>query len=69
MIHLYKFKNWDKLHIKLKEVKLSMKHLSNELLVASYYKAHELKLNKEFIRLIEIEIRRRSLTHEIYRKS
>ncbi|RCW65293.1 sporulation histidine kinase inhibitor Sda [Saliterribacillus persicus] len=46
-----------------------MKHLSNELLVASYYKAHELKLNKEFIRLIEIEIRRRSLTHEIYRKS
>lgn len=42
-----------------------MEHLSDELLIESYYKAYELDLSPEFIRLIEKEIERRSLTHEI----
>jgi developmental checkpoint coupling sporulation initiation to replication initiation len=48
----------------LKEV-FSMKHLSDELLIESYYKAKELKLSPEFIELIEREIHRRSLEHKI----
>lgn len=42
-----------------------MKTLSDELLIQSYYKARELKLNNEFILLIEKEIHRRSLTNKI----
>ncbi|MDL4841467.1 sporulation histidine kinase inhibitor Sda [Aquibacillus rhizosphaerae] len=42
-----------------------MEHLSDELLIESYYKANELDLSREFIRLIEKEIQRRSLIHEI----
>ncbi|KAA0549332.1 sporulation histidine kinase inhibitor Sda [Bacillus sp. BGMRC 2118] len=42
-----------------------MKKLSDELLIESYYKAIELKLSPEFIHLIEIEIKRRALGHNI----
>ncbi|GER66274.1 sporulation inhibitor sda [Weizmannia acidilactici] len=42
-----------------------MLKLSDELLIESYYKAKELKLSPEFVRLIEKEIERRSLTHKI----
>ncbi|WP_067837165.1 sporulation histidine kinase inhibitor Sda [Amphibacillus sediminis] len=42
-----------------------MKHLSDELLVESYHIASELKLDPDFIRLMELEIQRRSLTHLI----
>jgi developmental checkpoint coupling sporulation initiation to replication initiation len=42
-----------------------MKHLTDDLLIESYYKAVELKLNPEFIELIEREILRRSLGHKI----
>ncbi|MCT2537636.1 sporulation histidine kinase inhibitor Sda [Aquibacillus koreensis] len=42
-----------------------MEHLSDDLLLESYYKANELKLSPEFIRLIEREIQRRSLAHEL----
>lgn len=42
-----------------------MKKLSDELLVESYFKAKELKLNKDFIKLIETEIHRRALSHKI----
>jgi developmental checkpoint coupling sporulation initiation to replication initiation len=38
-----------------------MRHLSDELLIESYYKAIELKLSPEFIRLIETELDRRAL--------
>ncbi|WP_110111415.1 sporulation histidine kinase inhibitor Sda [Bacillus sp. CGMCC 1.16541] len=38
-----------------------MKKLSDKLLIESYCKATELKLNPEFIQLIEKEIKRRSL--------
>lgn len=39
-----------------------MKKLSDELLMESYYKAKELNLNPDFIRLMETEIYRRSLS-------
>ncbi|MFO1443380.1 sporulation histidine kinase inhibitor Sda [Bacillus sp. Bva_UNVM-123] len=42
-----------------------MRKLSDELLVESYFKAKELKLSPEFIRLIETEIHRRSLSIKI----
>lgn len=42
-----------------------MYKLSDELLIESYYKAKELKLSAEFVKLIEKEIERRSLTHKI----
>ncbi|MBA4535908.1 sporulation histidine kinase inhibitor Sda [Bacillus aquiflavi] len=42
-----------------------MRRLSDKLLIESYYKAIELNLNPEFIRLIEIEIHRRSLPFKI----
>lgn len=42
-----------------------MRKLSDELLVESYQKARKLKLSPDFIRLIEIEIHRRSLSHKI----
>lgn len=41
----------------------SMQKLSDELLVQSYFKATELKLNHEFIELIKLELKRRSLGH------
>ncbi|HWO78774.1 MAG TPA: sporulation histidine kinase inhibitor Sda [Bacillus sp. (in: firmicutes)] len=42
-----------------------MRRLSDQLLLESYYKARELNLSPEFIRLIETEIQRRSLTHHV----
>lgn len=44
-----------------------MNHLSDELLLESYHKAHELKLSPDFIYLIEKEIYRRRLTHKMKR--
>ncbi|PAD02309.1 sporulation histidine kinase inhibitor Sda [Bacillus licheniformis] len=40
-----------------------MNKLSDELLIESYIKANEMNLNREFIELIETEIKRRSLGH------
>jgi len=42
-----------------------MEHLSDELLIESYYKANDLKLSTEFIKMIEEELQRRSLSHLI----
>lgn len=42
-----------------------MKKLADDLLIESYFKAIELKLSKDFILLIETEIKRRSLTDRI----
>lgn len=42
-----------------------MQKLSDQLLVETYLKAKELNLSKDFISLIENEIKRRSLTHLI----
>lgn len=42
-----------------------MEHLSNELLLESYYKANELNLSPDFVKLIEKEINRRLLSHKI----
>ncbi len=41
----------------------SMKKLSDDLLIESYYKANEMNLNRDFIELIETEMKRRSLGH------
>ncbi|WP_044747664.1 sporulation histidine kinase inhibitor Sda [Bacillus alveayuensis] len=40
-----------------------MKKLSDELLIESYYKAMEMNLSEDFIELIRLEIKRRSLGH------
>lgn len=42
-----------------------MHKLSDDLLLESYFKAIKLRLNNDFIRLIETEIHRRSLTEKI----
>ncbi|WP_100372212.1 sporulation histidine kinase inhibitor Sda [Bacillus sp. FJAT-45037] len=42
-----------------------MRNLSDELLIETYYKAIELDLNADFIELIQLEIRRRSLLNKI----
>jgi developmental checkpoint coupling sporulation initiation to replication initiation len=42
-----------------------MEHLSDELLIESYYKACELNLSQDFIQLILDEIIKRSLLHKI----
>lgn len=42
-----------------------MDRLSDELLLESYYKAHELKLSPDFIYLIEKEIHKRSIAHKL----
>ncbi|MDQ0218225.1 sporulation histidine kinase inhibitor Sda [Peribacillus cavernae] len=42
-----------------------MNKLSDDLLIESYFKARKLNLSVDFIRLIETEIHRRSLTHKI----
>ncbi|MFB5283805.1 sporulation histidine kinase inhibitor Sda [Peribacillus sp. Hz7] len=39
--------------------------LSDDLLLESYFKARQLNLDAEFVRLIEAEIQRRSLTDQI----
>lgn len=39
-----------------------MRKLSDELLIETYLKAKELKLSPDFIRLLEKELHRRSLT-------
>lgn len=42
-----------------------MEHLSDELLIESFYKANELNLSPDFLALIEQEIRRRKLNYKI----
>lgn len=42
-----------------------MKNLSDDLLIESYFKAVELKLSQEFIKLLQKEIEHRSLTNKI----
>ncbi|MFD2630900.1 sporulation histidine kinase inhibitor Sda [Oceanobacillus kapialis] len=42
-----------------------MEHLSDELLIESYYTANELNLSPDFLNLIEEEIHRRRLSHRI----
>lgn len=42
-----------------------MRLLSDELLIETYYKAIELKLSPEFIRLIETEMDRRALNRNV----
>ncbi|KON86556.1 sporulation protein [Sporosarcina globispora] len=42
-----------------------MRLLSDELLIEAYFKAKELLLSNDFIRLIELEINRRSLLQAI----
>ncbi|MBN6888951.1 developmental checkpoint coupling sporulation initiation to replication initiation [Cytobacillus horneckiae] len=42
-----------------------MRKLSDELLIESYHKAIKLQLSLDFIRLIETEIHRRSLSNRI----
>ncbi|WP_174494591.1 sporulation histidine kinase inhibitor Sda [Salirhabdus euzebyi] len=46
-----------------------MEHLSDELLIESYHKACELSLSRDFIQLIEDEMKRRSLSHKIKKSS
>ncbi|OCA86476.1 sporulation histidine kinase inhibitor Sda [Pradoshia sp. D12] len=43
-----------------------MQKLPDDLLIESYYKARHLNLSQEFIRLIEREIDRRSLSYKIF---
>jgi len=40
-------------------------NLSDELLIETYYKAIELKLSPDFIRLIETEMDRRALNRNV----
>ncbi|MTT32478.1 sporulation histidine kinase inhibitor Sda [Terrilactibacillus sp. BCM23-1] len=42
-----------------------MEKLSDDLLIESYWKAIELELSAEFIKLIELEIQRRSIEQKI----
>lgn len=42
-----------------------MQFLSDELLIETYYKAIELKLSPDFIRLIETEMDRRALNRNV----
>jgi developmental checkpoint coupling sporulation initiation to replication initiation len=40
-----------------------MRKLSDELLIESYFKATQMNLSEDFIELIRVEIKRRSLNH------
>ncbi|MBU8905606.1 sporulation histidine kinase inhibitor Sda [Desertibacillus haloalkaliphilus] len=42
-----------------------MKKLSDDLLIETYYKAIELQLSEDFIQLIKLEIKRRSLADKL----
>ncbi|MFC3039130.1 sporulation histidine kinase inhibitor Sda [Virgibacillus xinjiangensis] len=42
-----------------------MKHLSDELLLESYYKANELNLSPDFLLLMEEEIQKRDLWYKL----
>lgn len=42
-----------------------MKKMSDELLIEAYFQAIKLKLDPDFIYLLETEIRHRSLSHKI----
>ncbi|MGM8214185.1 sporulation histidine kinase inhibitor Sda [Bacillaceae bacterium W0354] len=46
-----------------------MEQLSDQLLIESYNKAVELNLSKDFIHLIELELKRRGLNHNIEKSS
>ncbi|MEF3307125.1 sporulation histidine kinase inhibitor Sda [Paenibacillus sp. GYB003] len=43
-----------------------MKTLSNEALIETYYKAVDLKLDRDFVTLLLAEIKRRKLTIKYY---
>jgi len=42
-----------------------MTKLPDDLLIESYFKAKDIKLNPHFIQLLEAEIRRRSLHYKV----
>jgi len=42
-----------------------MEHLSDDLLLKSYYKATQLNLSADFLSLIEKETHKRQLTHKL----
>jgi developmental checkpoint coupling sporulation initiation to replication initiation len=42
-----------------------MENLSDELLIEAYFKAKELNLREDFIRLVKQEIDRRSLSQQV----
>jgi developmental checkpoint coupling sporulation initiation to replication initiation len=44
-----------------------MRLMSNEILIDSYFKALELKLEVDFVKLLFAEIRRRKINLEYYR--
>ncbi|WP_412762781.1 sporulation histidine kinase inhibitor Sda [Priestia megaterium] len=44
-----------------KQVRESMEKLNDQTLLASYFKAIELKLDKDFILILEEELKRRGL--------
>ncbi|WP_050615846.1 sporulation histidine kinase inhibitor Sda [Bacillus testis] len=46
-----------------------MNKLSDELLIESYFKAKKLQLSPDFIRLMELEISKRSLSAKIRKSS
>ncbi|TDF98905.1 sporulation histidine kinase inhibitor Sda [Paenibacillus piri] len=46
-----------------------MRLMSDEVLIESYFKAQELKLEAEFIKLLLDEIKRRKLNLEYYRNN
>jgi developmental checkpoint coupling sporulation initiation to replication initiation len=48
---------------------IPLRILSNEMLIDSYFKAMDLKLDKEFIGLLRQEIERRNLNPKFYRFS
>lgn len=48
---------------------VTMKNLSNELLIETYFKAIELKLSSEFVFLVKEELGRRSLLAKIKKTS
>ncbi|PKR79064.1 sporulation histidine kinase inhibitor Sda [Halalkalibacillus sediminis] len=46
-----------------------MEQLSNQLLIESYGKAKDLKLNRDFIKLIEDELKKRGLQEQFKKLS
>lgn len=49
----------------VKNDRIVMRNLSDDLLIETYFKAVSLNLNEDFIYLIRLEIERRSLTDRI----
>lgn len=44
---------------------ITIDHLSDELLIKTYYEAIELSLSKNFINLLEDEMKRRNLSQQV----